>query len=282
MPEERESPEASPVTMKQQPSPTPALRDRRILPEGVVPKQAQGYVVAGLAVLILLAVMFSKQHARTTPGALQNSLPFSNDANARKIAELEQTLSEEQRQSQQQLQKQKMVDATNGTQAGAASNPVGQLAAAPPRDPIEDAERTLAFRSRFASNLVPADGGVTRSLETFSEEADPSFRSQNTGVASALPPPSSTSQIADAAGEQKRAPEVNVNAAHGQPYVLFEGTTFDTVLTNRLNGDFAGPVKVMLTNPVYSHDDQHLLIPEGTFLLGDAQNRPHRHRHPTR
>ena len=40
------------------------LRDKRVRPEGVVPKQAQGYVVAGLAVLILLAVMFSKNHAK--------------------------------------------------------------------------------------------------------------------------------------------------------------------------------------------------------------------------
>ena len=41
-----------------------ALRDKRIVPEGVVPKQAQGYVVAGLAVLILMAVMFSKNHPK--------------------------------------------------------------------------------------------------------------------------------------------------------------------------------------------------------------------------
>ncbi len=79
----------------------------------------------------------------------------------------------------------------------------------------------------------------------------------------------SNSQAADAA--KKRAPEVSVNAAHGQPYVVFEGTTVDTVLANRLDGEFAGPVKVMVTNPVYSHDRQHLLIPEGTFILGDVQ-----------
>jgi type IV secretion system protein VirB10 len=69
----------------------------------------------------------------------------------------------------------------------------------------------------------------------------------------------------------KRGPEVNVNSAHGHPYVLFEGTTIDTALVNRLDGEFAGPVKVMVTNPVYSQDRQHVLIPEGTFILGDAQ-----------
>ncbi|MGA9670289.1 MAG: TrbI/VirB10 family protein, partial [Terracidiphilus sp.] len=65
--------------------------------------------------------------------------------------------------------------------------------------------------------------------------------------------------------------EVNVNSAHGQPFVVFEGTTIDTVLVNRLDGEFAGPLKVMVTNPIYSQDRQHLLIPEGTFILGDVQ-----------
>ncbi len=64
---------------------------------------------------------------------------------------------------------------------------------------------------------------------------------------------------------------MSVNSAHGQPYAVFEGTTIDTVLVNRLDGEFAGPVKVMVTNPVYSQDRQHLLIPEGTFILGDVQ-----------
>jgi len=50
------------------------LSDRRSQPEGVVPKQSQADVIAGLAVLILLAVMFSKGHPKpaaraTTPVA---------------------------------------------------------------------------------------------------------------------------------------------------------------------------------------------------------------------
>jgi type IV secretion system protein VirB10 len=82
-------------------------------------------------------------------------------------------------------------------------------------------------------------------------------------------PPQTTAGTA--ATDKKRAPEVNVNSAHGQPFVVFEGTTIDTVLVNRLDGEFAGPLKVMVTNPVYSQDRQHLLIPEGTFILGDVQ-----------
>jgi type IV secretion system protein VirB10 len=69
----------------------------------------------------------------------------------------------------------------------------------------------------------------------------------------------------------KRAPEVNIDSASGQPYVIYEGTTLDTVLMNRLDGDAVGPVKVLVSLPLYSHDHQHVLIPDGTIVLGDAK-----------
>jgi type IV secretion system protein VirB10 len=40
---------------------------------------------------------------------------------------------------------------------------------------------------------------------------------------------------------------------------------------NRLDGDAAGPVKVLVSNPLYSHDHQHVIIPEGTVVLGEAK-----------
>ena len=45
----------------------------------------------------------------------------------------------------------------------------------------------------------------------------------------------------------------------------------DTILMNRLDGDAPGPVKVMVSSPVYSHDRQHVLIPDGTIVLGEAR-----------
>jgi type IV secretion system protein TrbI len=83
----------------QPPETTTALRDKRITPEGVVPKQAQGYVIAGLAVLILMAVMFSKNHAKpAVKTADSGPLAVATDTNQRKIQELEQDLSADQRQ----------------------------------------------------------------------------------------------------------------------------------------------------------------------------------------
>jgi type IV secretion system protein VirB10 len=261
-------------TLPEAQPPDTRLRDKRIRPEGVVPKQAQGYVVAGLAVLILMAVMFSKNHAKPAPkDAAPGSVAVSTDMNQRKIQELEQDLSADQRQSQLQTQRANTATASTGTamvtnpaQPGVASSaaqlppPVAQPTE-PPRDPVVDAEKALAFKARFASNLVTPDDGAPHPLV------------ESAVRPSSLPPTAST-QAATAAPPttgNKRAPEVNVNSAHGQPYVVFEGTTIDTVLVNRLDGEFAGPLKVMVTNPIYSQDRQHLLIPEGTFILGDVQ-----------
>jgi type IV secretory pathway VirB10-like protein len=280
MPEEMQTSEveAQPVPPKAHP-PRAQLRDKRVVPEGVVPKQAQGYVVAGLAVLILLAVMFSNNHAKNAPAtAPPTTAPFSNDANARKIAELEQNLTAEQRQSQQQARQQGQktggaeVAAANAAtmQTGTPAAPASQLPAAtePKRDPVADAERAMEFKARFASNLVSADADASHPSVSPADSSDAIARPESEGTTPAARPAGLPSQAPTA---NKRAPEVNVNAAHGQPFVVFEGTTIDTVLTNRLDGEFAGPVKVMVSNPVYSHDGQHVLIPEGSFLLGDTQ-----------
>ena len=264
----------------QPPETTTALRDKRITPEGVVPKQAQGYVIAGLAVLILMAVMFSKNHAKPAAKTADSGpLAVATDTNQRKIQELEQDLSADQRKSQQQAQRANttapvsMATATNPAQPGVESPaaqlppPVSAQATEPPRDPVADAEKAMAFKARFASNLVTAEDNASRPLAE-SSSASPTdaapARSSSLPQAAAQPAEASTSG-------NKRAPEVNVNSAHGQPFVVFEGTTIDTVLVNRLDGEFAGPLKVMVTNPIYSQDRQHLLIPEGTFILGDVQ-----------
>jgi type IV secretory pathway VirB10-like protein len=256
---------------------TAALRDKRITPEGVVPKQAQGYVIAGLAVLILMAVMFSKNHAKPPAKDTASSpLAMSTDVNQRKIQELEQDLSADQRQSQQAQNINSIASPANSTtnpstpQNGVVASPATQLPAATerPSDPVADAEKAIAFKARFASNLVSADGGAPHpSVESVDLADTAPARS------SSLPPtaPTQAASATPAAAGNKRAPEVNVNSAHGQPYVVFEGTTIDTVLVNRLDGEFAGPLKVMVTNPIYSQDRQHLLIPEGTFILGDVQ-----------
>ena len=75
--------------------------------------------------------------------------------------------------------------------------------------------------------------------------------------------------------KEATSPAANVpkssNVAAGKTYILFEGTILESVLINRLDGQFVGPVECLLTNDVYSHDRQHLLIPAGTKILGETR-----------
>jgi type IV secretion system protein TrbI len=68
---------------------------------------------------------------------------------------------------------------------------------------------------------------------------------------------------------------VDYNRASGDLYRVLEGTFIESVLLNRLNADFSGPVAAMVTNPVYSHDRQRILIPTGSKVIGESQKVSH-------
>jgi type IV secretion system protein VirB10 len=155
-------------------------------------------------------------------------------------------------------------------------------------------DRELAYNSRFASNLVytrapdqpPQKASSTALADnagagiTGPQQAPVSSQSVSDLASSSLiapraagdPPAAQPAQSAPAAQpEAQHKPEINIDAATGQPYVVYEGTTLDAVLMNRLDGDAAGPMKVLVSNSVYSHDRQHVLVPEGSIVLGEAK-----------
>ncbi len=88
---------------------------------------------------------------------------------------------------------------------------------------------------------------------------------------SSLVAPEAEGKQGEAPGGYKRPLEANVDSATGEPYLVYEGSVLDTVLMNRLDGDAVGPVKVLVSNSLYSHDHQHVIIPEGTVVLGEAR-----------
>jgi type IV secretion system protein TrbI len=236
------------------------LRDRREKPQGVVPKQSQAYVVVAVTVVILLAVLFSNRRAK--PSKPSPSTPLwaeaapANDQTA--IQQLKRELTDEQRQAQQA----QAQAAKNTATADKQTQTTPSNAEEKQRDPIADAERALKFKARFSSNLVVAADAAVRSQQ-ISGETFSTGQNQNAAF--------QTPRNEETTATPKRTAEINVNSAVGQPYAVFEGTTVDTVLVNRLNGDFSGPVKVMVTNPVYSQDRQHVLISQGTIVLGEVQ-----------
>jgi len=262
----------------------PKLRDRTVKPEGTIPKQAQTYVIVGVSIVIVLAVLFSNKHAQpAAKNQRKEPTVVITEGNDRKISDFGQEMTDEQRAAQKvQLEKQmqaqvRSLESASVMQPGDTRQSVGPQYAGsgqsapptPPPDPIVQHERELTYNSRFASNFA-------FSTERISAESKATLPPQQAGVAPVWPEaisgnaPGPSPTPASGQPVEKRHASVNVNSAEGQPYVLFEGTELETALVNRLDGDFSGPVKVMVTNPVYSHDRQHVLIPEGTFALGET------------
>jgi type IV secretory pathway VirB10-like protein len=61
------------------------------------------------------------------------------------------------------------------------------------------------------------------------------------------------------------------NNAAGPLHKLYEGTIIESVLTNRLNSSFTGPVDCLVTTTVWSQNREHILVPQGSRVLGEAR-----------
>jgi type IV secretory pathway VirB10-like protein len=139
--------------------------------------------------------------------------------------------------------------------------------AAPTPSPAEALARTLlsyGYPLPGAMAPAPAQPGLLQANAAPAEKAGPG---------SAISPARDNKDSADERAARGRGKESygELQRAEGKQYRLFEGTVLETVLTNRLDGDFSGPVNCMVTTNVYSHDGQRLLIPQGSRVLGEVR-----------
>ena len=290
-----------------QSQPEPELRQSKDQPKGVLQKNLKTFVYLGAALLVIVAAIFSSS-GKKTPGQQtavkgQPPQPMLQDNTDNNVADLKNQLQAERQKEQQQAAlaaaDPALASATPAQQAAAAAyGPTGVAAPCVPGQPcpqpgygqpgsgqpqlspeqqqvqqIAAKERERADESRFASNLVYAHAPG---------HPQPQGQPQQPGAAQLAPAsqqqPGSSLVNPHSAGEQtvppegyKRPVEANIDSATGQPYLVYEGTVLDTILMNRLDGDAAGPVKVLVSNPLYSHDHQHVIIPDGTVVLGEAK-----------
>ena len=233
------------------------------------------------------------------------------EINETQIAELQSRIGELQRQqlvAQSALAQQaRLLGATSqdsqpGQQSSASGNQPPQHA----EDTIQSEQKKRSYLSLFASNVAlsyrkfaapepsatEAESGSNPVTETSVPDGPNAAQLAQLLKAmqpiappqTAVPPPapSVTTPAHDVSSETNNegkeeaprpaaAPSGTHNAAAGKTYVLFEGTVLETVLINRLEGQFSGPVECLLTTDVYSHDRQHLLVPAGTKLLGETR-----------
>ena len=201
------------------------------------------------------------------------------------------------------------IQSESQTAAPAQVAGTAQPPPAMPADPIQDERKKRAYVSLFSSNVAlsyrkdPAQPELTPSASSPTNNPfglpglpaqEPTFNQQLAQILQALPPapqlipptpPAASSmpqagtttaedaerKTAESSSKQTSPNPSSLNTAEGKNYVIFEGTILETVLLNRLDGQFIGPVECLVTTDIYSHDRQHLLIPSGTKVLGEAK-----------
>ncbi len=287
------------------PQAEPTLQRNLALPKGVLQKNLKTFVYLGAALLVIVAALFSSSGKKTPTGQgavkgqpPQPALQDNTDSNVQELKN--QLQAERQKEQQATMAAAAMADpalasATPSQQAAAAAyGPTGVAVPCVPGRPcpqlqqgnmqmqltpvqqqaelIAAKERERADHARFASNLV-----YSRSAEQPQQPPQqgqivpaPYDHTERQANHSPVAPEVEGKQEETSAG-YKRPLEANVDSAVGQPYLVYEGSVLDTVLMNRLDGDAVGPVKVLVSNPLYSHDRQHVIIPEGTVVLGEAK-----------
>ena len=284
-----------PVTRTSSPPPVaaPAVTDRRPSPRGVLPRGVQTWLLAGLAAFMLL-IMFvvgrPEAPARPAPAAAPAVAPSAD-----RVRDYQDRLRALEAQTQSQLAEQQTATPVVAPQA------YGEPATPPPPDPIVTERRRREYESLFASNVVlsrrpesqrPDAGRSETSVQsgmptaggtpTVDEIADAALRATTRAAGLNRVEPqaragASVEQARDAGAglttpEQSRPPDrTGPISGAGPLHRILEGTLVDAVLTNRLDGSTAAPVNCLVTNALYSHSGQHVVIPAGARLLGETK-----------
>ena len=282
------------------------IKDKAPKPPGLLPKNVQSWLIVGVA-LVMIVIMWltggNRSQAKGKATTTTAQTPAPAEVNETKIAELQTRIQELQKQqlaAQSALAQQtRLLGDQTQAQPGTAPNNTPPATA---EDEIRAERRKREYLSLFASNVAlsyrkdaPNAGGsitelrspaatqtsdslqlaqllkglqapaLTQPLSSAQSDSTTSAQSR-TAAAHAVEPAAGRKEADRAAG----SPDSR-NAAAGKTYILFEGTILETVLINRLDGQFSGPVSCLLGNDVYSHDRQHLLIPAGTKILGETK-----------
>ena len=282
------------------------IQEKAPKPQGLLPKNVQSWLLIGLAFLMVAIMWLTGGKKPPTPAKAASSgapVQVPLEVNETKINELQNRIEELQRQqlvAQSALAQQTRLlgaapqDSQQSQQQTASGNPPDQRA----EDPIEAERKRRAYVSLFASNvaltyrkappaaaapesdttpaaqnLVPV-GPDSPQVAQLLKEMQTNPASPTPGTPSPAPMRNDSAEANPERKEDKRPAAVSggpANTAAGKDYVLFEGTILETVLINRLDGGFAGPVECLLSTDVYSNNRQHLLIPAGSKLLGETK-----------
>ena len=258
--------------------------DRRRWPDGVVPRHLQQWVLIGVAVVMVAILALSGPPAKPRVTTTTAPAAVAIDPNQQRIEDYQRRIQE---QAQRLTAEQASLEAakaalTAGEPAGA---PTSGLSGAPPQvdsaavvgssAPVD--RESHEDRARFADNVAysrPAQGQAAASPAAPAAAAlaamlPPGWPGAATIPPIAGPPPAPTPANPRIAPPAPAASPAAASITTTPKYRLFEGSVIETVLTNRLDGTYTGPVNCLVSVPVYAAD--HLVIPAGARVLGEAR-----------
>jgi len=289
-----------------QPPPEAPLRSQEVNPPGLLPKNAQTWVIAGLATVMVAAIALTGNGSKAKVQSPAPGQAAIIDPSATRITEYRNRLEEETRKlaaEQATLNQAKQAATSAAPRVAATMQPQGEpntyAAQAPPAGDRRSAKKQFEaerarkdYDSLFASNvaLTFREDLPERAAGLAPTPATPAYpylspvppvapmtsfgATQGAAPAASQAPARTPAAEAQDRADNQRAhlePDPELSRADGKTYRLLEGTILETVLTNRLDGSLPGPVNTMLTTDIYSHDRQHLLIPQGSRILGDVK-----------
>jgi len=236
------------------------------MPPGVVPRHLQQWVLIAVA-LVMIGIMTltnSPSDSRETI-SMTGTAPVV-DANQQRIEEYQRRIQEQAQrlaaeQAQLELTKQELANTVTASVPSDIPLTVDQQ---------QSAEAPRSERSsrdddaRFADNVAysrptagPALPAAPNPLAIPDSSSSPALP-----VSPAVPAPRGLPAPPAVPGSP---------GAPARLHRLYEGTVIETVLTNRLDSTFNGPVNGLVSVPVYAADYQHLVIPAGARILGEAR-----------
>jgi type IV secretory pathway VirB10-like protein len=257
----------------------PSVSQHAPAPKGVLPRHAQPWLIGGISLLMVLVIAFAGRSPKTRTASLSPTPSTTVDANDQRIQEYRARIEEQARKLAAEQALFSQVQQTSGQALGfgpdrsrslgiAEPPSAGSLTAwdqeepgGPPasqQDWIAADRAKRSYESLFSSSLA-------LSYRDQSHPADRDGRDHD-GTGGLRTPTSELSASDVAAGRALKSGENAIKT-----YQVFEGSILETVLTNRLDGTFSGPLNCMVTAAVYSRDGQHLLVPQGSRVLGEVK-----------
>lgn len=285
------------------------IKDKTPKPPGLLPKNVQSWVILGIATLMILIMWLTsgKKEAKARP-AVTPETPAPVEVNEAKVADLQNRIEELQREqlaAQSALAQESRLlqpTASNGdpSQGQAVTQSTTPPTASTAGDELKAEHRKREYLSLFSSNVALTYRKVLNTSNSVTNPSSPEAplnayqnpdalqlgqipkealpQQQQVPFGGAQIPHSPDPAITPKTEANSQRPDSNhsdsviqTRNATGSTHVLFEGTILETILVNRLDGQFAGPVQCLLANDIYSQDRQHLLIPAGSKLLGEIK-----------